>query len=119
MSNKTRIRVRCDGELLSWWGEWLKALDAEMAANDGQEAERRHERVEVIQRTIAHTPAEGLLGVGVKLALASYLEGFADGSDGELGRSAYFDTLRMVDRDFVAEAEAVLRRCSESERELT
>ncbi len=117
MSNKTHLRARSDSELLSWWSEWLKALDAEMATNDSQEAERRHERVEVIQRTIALTPAEGVLGIGIKLALASYLEGFADGSDGDLGRSAYFDTLKMVDRDFVAEAEAVLRRCSE--RELT
>jgi hypothetical protein len=117
MSIKTRIRVKNDGELLTWWQEWLKALDAEMATDDAHEAERRHERVEVIQRTIAHTPSEGLLGIAIKLALTSYLEGFADDSDGDVGRSAYLDTLRIVDRDFVAEAEAVLRRCSE--RELT
>jgi hypothetical protein len=116
MSIKTRIRVKNDGELQTWWQEWLKALDAEMAT-DGHEAERRHERVEVIQRTIAHTSSEGLLGIAIKLALASYLEGFADGSDGDVGRSAYLDTLRIVDRDFLAEAEAVLGRCSE--RELT
>jgi len=75
MSNKTRIRTKSDGELLSWWREWLKALDAEMATNDSQEAERRHERVEVIQRMIAHTPSEGLLGIAIKLALTSFLEG--------------------------------------------
>ena len=118
MSNKTRLKVKkVDGELLVWWQEWLKALSAEMAANDAHEAERRHERVEVIQRTIAHTPSEGLLGIAVKLALTSYLEGFADGSDGDLGRSAYLDTLRIIDRDFVAEAEDVVTRCRE--RELT
>ena len=39
------------GELLNWWREWLKALDAEMASDDALEAERRHERVEMIQRT--------------------------------------------------------------------
>jgi hypothetical protein len=66
---------------------------------------------------MAHTPAEGLLGIAVKLALTSYLEGFADGSDGDVGRSAYLDTLRIVGRDFVAEAEAVMKHCSE--RELT
>jgi len=75
MSNKTRIRTKSDGELLSWWREWLKALDAEMATNDSQEAERRHERVEVIQRTIAHTPSEKLLGIAVKLALTSFPRG--------------------------------------------
>jgi hypothetical protein len=117
MSIKTRIRVKNDGELLTWWQEWLKALDAEMATDDAHEAERRHERVEVIQRTIAHTPSEGLLGIAIKLALTSYLEGFADNSDGDVGRSAYLDTLRVVERDFLAEAEAVLRRSSE--RELT
>jgi hypothetical protein len=113
MSNKTRIRVKSDGELLTWWREWLKALDAEMSADDVREAERRHERVEVIQRTIAHTPAEGLLGVAIKLALTSYLEGFADSSDGDIGRSAYLDTLKIVDRDFLAEAEAVLKQAGE------
>ena len=87
MSIKTRIKVKNDGELLNWWREWLKALDPEMATDDGNEAERRHERVEVIQRTIAHTPSEGLLGIAIKLALTSYLEGFSDDSDGDVGRS--------------------------------
>ena len=113
MSNTTGIRAKSDGELLTWWREWIKALDAEMMANDEQEAERRHKRVEVIQRTIAQTPAEGLLAVALKLALI-FLEGFVDGTDGDIGRSAYIDTLRMVDRDFLAEAETVVRRCRES-----
>ena len=115
MSNTTRVRAKSDGELLTWWREWIKALDAEMMANDEQEAERRHKRVEVIQRTIAQTPSEGLLGVALKLALISFLEGFVDGTDGDIGRSAYVDTLGMVDRDFLAEAETVVRRCREQE----
>ena len=117
MSNKTHIRSKRDGELLNWWREWLKALDAEMASDDTLEAERRHERVEMIQRTISLTPAEGLLGIALKLALTSFIDGFAAGTDGDIGRSAYFDTLRLVDRDFLEEAEAILKRCSA--RELT
>ena len=70
-----------------------------MATDDGHDAERLHKRVEVVQRTIAHTPSEGLLGIAIKLALTSYLEGFADGSDGDVSRSAYLDTLRIFDRD--------------------
>jgi hypothetical protein len=104
---------RGDVELLRWWREWLKALDAEMSAADEREHGLRHNRVEVIQHTIARTPSQGLVGIGVKLALATFLDGFADNADGEPGRSAYLDTLRMLDRDFAAEAEAVLERSRE------
>jgi hypothetical protein len=41
-------------------------------------------------------------------ALANFLDGFDDG--GEPAVSAYLDTVRMLDRDFLAEAEAVVDR---------
>jgi hypothetical protein len=115
------MRINSDGrgkgdvELLTWWREWLKALDAEMAAEDEREEERLHKRVEVIQRTIAKTRSEGIVGIGVKLALANFLDGFADGLDGEPARSAYIDTARILERDFLAEAEAVLERSREQQ----
>jgi hypothetical protein len=104
-----------DVELLKRWREWLKALDAEMCTRDQREAERRHKRVERIQHTIAKTPSQGLVGIGVKLALAAFLEGFDDGVDGEPARSAYHDTARLLDRDFLAEAEAIIERSRERE----
>jgi len=104
-----------DVELLRWWREWLHALDAEMAVTDQGDEERRHKRVEMLQRTIAKTPSEGLVGIGVKLALASFLDSFADGADGEPAMSAYRDTVRLLGRDFSAEAEAVVERSRKRE----
>jgi hypothetical protein len=110
MRIKSHIRSKSDAELLTWWREWLKALDAEMAADDGREEERLHKRVDVIQRTIAKTPSEGIVGIGIKLALTSFLNGFTDDLDGDTARSAYLDTARILERDFLAEAEAVIER---------
>jgi hypothetical protein len=115
MPRKLHLTTKGDVELLRWWREWLHALDAEMAAADQRDEERRHKRVEMLQRTIATTPSEGFVGLGVKLALASFLDGFADGADGEPARSAYLDTVRLLGRDFSAEAEAVVERSRERE----
>jgi hypothetical protein len=113
MTSKSYLTSKSDAELLRWWREWLKALDAEISAADELELKRRHHRVEVIERTIANTPSQGLVGVGVKLALTSFLDGFAGDATGEPGRSAYLDTVRLLDRNFLAEAEAVLQKSRE------
>jgi hypothetical protein len=110
MTSKSVNRTRGDAELLTWWREWLKALDAEMSALDEREEQHRHKRVELIQRTIAKTSSQGLVGIGVKLALANFLDGFTDDAAGEPAVSAYLDTRKMLGRDFLAEAEAVMRR---------
>ena len=115
MPRKSHFSTKDDVELLRWWREWLHALDAEMAAVDQRDEERRHKRVEMLQRTIATTPSEGVIGLGVKLALASFLDSFSDGADGEPARSAYRDTVRLLGRDFSAEAEAVVERSRERE----
>jgi hypothetical protein len=104
-----------DVVLLKRWREWLKALDAEMCTRDQREAKRRHKRVEIIQHSIAKLPSQGLIGIGVKLALAAFLEGFDDGLDGEPARSAHLDAARLLDRDFLAEAEAIIERSRERE----
>jgi len=103
MPRKSHFTTKDDVEFLM---EWLHALDAEMAATDQGDEECRHKRVEMLQRTIATTPSEGLVGIGVKLALASFLDSFANGADGEPARSAHLDTVRLLGRDFPAEAEA-------------
>ena len=108
MTNKSDDSENSDVELLASWREWLSALDAEMSATNERDEKRRHIRVEAIQNTITETPSEGLVGIGVKLALANFLDGFDDG--GEPAVSAYLDTVRMLDRDFLAEAEAVVDR---------
>ena len=115
MPRKSHFTTKDDVELLRWWREWLHALGAEMAAADQRDEERRHKRVAMLERTIAKTPSDGLVGIGVKLALASFLDSFADGADGEPARSAYRDTVRLLGRDFSAEAEAVVERSRERE----
>src|SRR5512132_1870828 len=101
MTNKSDDSENSDVELLASWREWLSALDAEMSATNERDEKRRH--IESRRYTITETPSEGLVGIGVKLALANFLDGFDDG--GEPAVSAYLDTVRMLDRDFLAEAE--------------
>src|SRR5262245_3946404 len=115
MTGKSLKKIRSDAELLTWWHEWLKALNAQMSAMDEREENRRHKRVEMIQRTIARTPSEGLLGIGIKLALANFLDGFTDDVAGETAVGAYLDTRKMLDRDFLAEAEAIIGRVQQQE----
>ena len=115
MTSKSVKRIRGDTELLTWWREWLKALDAEMSAVDEREEQRRHKRVELIQRSIAKTPSQGLVGIGIKLALANFLDGFDDDIDGEPAVSAYLDTRKMLGHDFLAEAEAIIERVRQRE----
>ena len=64
MPRKSHLTTKDDVELLRWWREWLQALDAEMAAVDQRDEERRHKRVEMLQRTIATTPSEGVIVSG-------------------------------------------------------
>src|SRR5262245_15282853 len=110
MASKSCRKTNSDTVLMTWWREWLKAFDAEMSARDEREEQRRHKQVELIQRTIARTPSQGLVGIGIKLALANFLDGFCDDAGGETAVSAYFDTRQMLGRDFVAEAEAIIER---------
>ncbi len=104
-----------DELLLKRWREWVKALDAEMCAGNQREAELRHKRVETVQHSIAKTKSEGLVGIGVKLAIAAFLDSFDDGVDGEPARSAYLDTARLLDHDFLAEALETIERSRERE----
>lgn len=115
MTSKSHFASKRDVELLQCWREWLKALDAELSAAEERELQLRHKRVEVIQRTIAKTPSQGLVGIAVKLALVNFLDGFAGEGEGEPGRSAYLDTVRLLDRDFLAEAEAVVQNAKQFE----
>jgi hypothetical protein len=89
-----------------------------MCATDQPEADRRHQRVELIQHTIALTPSQGLVGIGLKLALAVFLDGFVDDQEGDLARSAYLDTVSLLGRDFLAEAEDIVERAREREAAL-
>jgi hypothetical protein len=115
MTSKSLNRIRGDAELLTWWREWLKALDSEMSAVDEREEQRRHKRVELIQRSITKTPSQGLVGIGIKLALANFLDGFFDDAAGETAVSAYLDTRKMLGHDFLAEAEAIIERVRQRE----
>ena len=115
MTSKSVKSIRGDAELLTWWREWLKALDAEMSAVDEREEKRLHKRVELIQRSIAKTPSQGLVGIGIKLALANFLDGFFHDAGGETAVSAYLDTRKMLGHDFLAEAEAIIERVRQRE----
>jgi len=42
----------------------MVGVHTELAAADQEDEERRHKRVEMLERTIAKTPSEGLVGIG-------------------------------------------------------
>jgi hypothetical protein len=46
-----------------------------MSATNERDEKRRPVRVAAIQHSITETPSEGLAGIGVKLALANFLDG--------------------------------------------
>ena len=81
MTNKSDNSRNSDVALLASWREWLSALEAEMSATNERDEKRRHVRVGAIQHTITETPSEGIEGIGVKLALANFLDGFDDGGE--------------------------------------
>ena len=77
-----------------------------------------HNIISQTSQSLPKTPSDGVVGLEVKLALASFLDSFADSADGEPARSAYLDTVRLLGRDFSAEAEAVVERSREREVEI-
>ena len=81
MTGKSDNSRSSDVALLASWREWLSALEAEMSATNERDEKHRHVRVEAIQHTITETPSEGIEGIGVKLALANFLDGFDDGGE--------------------------------------
>jgi hypothetical protein len=62
-------KVGEDAELLELFEEWKIAL----ADCSGSDLDRAHDHLRAIEERIASTPAEGLKGIGVQLALWEFI----------------------------------------------
>jgi hypothetical protein len=96
-----------DAELVRLWGEAVAAYRrwAEAHFDDGPTYDAKH----AIEELIASTPAEGLRGLTVKLALwRCYPDWRQDGPEHNTVDSAYEALVRLTGWDPAVEAEAIL-----------
>ena len=96
-----------DEELTVLFQQWLTAFEKTQSTTDDEETVAA--ALSKIESRIAATPAEGLRGLVVKLALQRFLHEHADGSS-EQADSAYADLVRMTGYDPATEILAKLRR---------
>jgi hypothetical protein len=96
-----------DEDLTVLFRQWLTAFEEAQSTTDDEETVAA--ALSKIESRIAATPAEGLRGLVVKLALQRFLHEHADGS-GEQADSAYADLVRMTGYDPETEILAKLRR---------
>jgi hypothetical protein len=88
--------------LVSLFEDWKLAL----AECSGPDPDRAHDHLRAIEQQIASTPAEGLTGIGVQLALWHFINNHNDVA-ADQAVAAYDAVARLVGRDFAAEAEAI------------
>src|SRR6187551_960627 len=82
-----------DERILGLFREWLSIFGALQADESLSSDELTH-----IENLLGVTPADGLQGVAVKLALHCFLQNHAD-ANGSLARWAYHDVVRMSGYD--------------------
>jgi hypothetical protein len=92
-----------DEELTALFQEWLTAFEKTQSASGDEEAVAAL-ALSRIESRIATTPAEGLRGLVVKLALDRFLRTPSEQAD-----SAYADLVRLTGHDPVTEILAKLR----------
>src|SRR5262245_60351491 len=97
-----------DIRLIWLWEKWKQSIADELAC-DAVAADRAHARTQVIEREIAETRAEGLVGIGIQFGLWRFINGhFILGSD--QAEAAYEALVRLTGKDCTAEARATLKR---------
>jgi hypothetical protein len=72
----------------------------------GPDPDRAHDHLRVIEQRICATPAEGLTGIGVQLALWEFINNHDDVA-ADQALAAHDAVTRLTGRDFAAEAEAI------------
>ena len=96
-----------DETLVELFQQWLTAFEAVQAATCEEEAVAQRGVLVDVESRIAATPAEGLRGLVVKLALQRFLHEHADAAS-EQADSAYADLVRLTGHDPVSEILAKL-----------
>ena len=98
-------RMLDDARLLALWDRWKRSFADEAVC----ETEDVAARTRAIEQTIAKTPAEGLDGVAIKLALWGFIN-WHDDAAALQADSALRDMTRFTNRDYRAEAQAITKR---------
>lgn len=97
-----------DADLLCLWELWKQSF-ADQVARQGEDVAHRA-RTCAIERDIFRSPAEGMIGIGIKLGLSMFLND-REGTDARkrVFLSVLDDVKRVTGRDSFGEAQAAAR----------
>ena len=97
-----------DKRLSDLFQEWLSLFEANQLASD-DEVRWREDALREIESRLAATPADGLKGLTIKLALHCFLQNYGD-TDSSQADSAYRDLVRLTGNDPLVEINARFKR---------
>jgi hypothetical protein len=98
-----------DVKLIWLWEKWKQSVADEMACDTERAADRAHARTRAVEREIAETRAEGLIGIGVQLGLWRFINGHVNIAS-EQADAAYEALVRLTGKDYAAEACAIVKK---------
>jgi hypothetical protein len=100
------LDARCQADLAL--GEMEAIHRRRIGVRRAVAADRAHARTQAIEREIAETRAEGLVGIGIQFGLWRFINGhFILGSD--QADAAYEALVRLTGKDCTAEARAIVK----------
>ena len=93
-----------DVKLIWLWEKWKQSIADELACD--AVTDRAHVRTQAIEREIAETRAEGLVGIGIQFGLWRFINIL--GSD--QADAAYEALVRLTGKDCTADSRAIVKR---------
>ena len=96
-----------DVKLIWLWEKWKQSIADELTC-DADAADRVHARTQAIEREIAETRAEGLVGIGIQFGLWRFINGHFNVSSDQAD-AAYEALVRLTGKDCTAEALAIVK----------
>jgi hypothetical protein len=97
-----------DEKISGLFQEWLSLFEAEQVASTNRMM-WREDALKEVENRLGATPAEGLQGLVIKLALHCFMQNHADNATSP-AQSAYRDLVRLTGNDPLLEINAKLRR---------
>ena len=97
-----------DKRLSDLFQEWLSLFEADQLASD-DEVRWREDALRAIESRLAATPADGLKGLAIKLALHCFLQNQEDTGSSQAD-SAYRDLVRLTGNDPLVEIKTRFKR---------
>ena len=97
-----------DERISDLFQEWLSLFEADQLASD-DEVRWREDALREIESRLAATPADGLKGLTIKLALHCFLQNHGD-TDSSQADSAYRDLVRLTGNDPLVQINARFKK---------